>query len=413
MLFGLLGLVAVGKPGAACAEEGFPRTRNVAVGERPLPGYEASGFRLGSFDIYPRVTTSVDHDDNIYAADTDPISDVIVGVTPEVDVHSNWARHSLALSANSNFVRYVDQKTENTDGWKVKARGKLDITRELNASLEVSQTRQTEPRYSSAYVSTALEPIQYDTSFAQVSAAATLNRWHISSSLSDARARYADVALRTGGTLTQKFRDRDDGVGVLRVDYALSPSIAVFTEGSLTRTRYRLNVGQDRDSDGRSILAGIDMEITNLITGEISFGHITQSFDDPRRNSISDAHYRARIRWFPTQLITVTLTGNQEITDSGLETNSTVITREAGLQADYELLRNLIINGWSRYVQSDYQGLDRRDKRIESGVGLNYLMNSAVGVNLHYSHGKQDSSGAASGRGFTDNAVGVTLVLQH
>jgi hypothetical protein len=76
-------------------------------------------------------------------------------------------------------------------------------------------------------------------------------------------------------------------------------------------------------------------------------------------------------------------------------------------------LRNLIINASTKYTEGRYQGIDRLDKTVTAGLGVNYLMNRNIGVNLHYAHTRQDSSGLARGREFNDDAVGVSLVLQH
>jgi len=406
--------VALSNPASAQAQSGFPRTRNVGVGERPLEGYEAAGIVVGTFTAYPKITLRSDYDDNILASDVDPISDVVFGMTPEIDVKSNWNRHEIALSANSTITRHDKLKDEDATQWSVEAKGRADLSTSATVNVDLAHNRLVEPRTSAAYLSTDLEPIRYDISTGSIAGSIDFTRVRLSSSVQFARYTYHDALLRTGGVISQDFRDYNDTSAVLRADYALSPSIALFSEGSVGKSHYRSQSStSDRDSSRSSVLAGVDMELTNLISGELSVGYLDQEFDDPELSGFSGVHYRAKLRWFPTQLVTVSLSGTQTTSDSGLVGDAGLVTRDLNLQADYELRRNLIVTARVGYVDGDYEGIDREDKRTEESVALNYIMNRAVGLSLRYSHLHQTSSGADRGVSFTSNRIGVALVLQR
>lgn len=80
---------------AAAPQSNFKRDRNVSVSARPRPDYQAAGIHAGAFTVYPKLTTSFEHNDNIYAAQTGAQDDTIWHVNPELNVVSNWNRHFL------------------------------------------------------------------------------------------------------------------------------------------------------------------------------------------------------------------------------------------------------------------------------------------------------------------------------
>ncbi len=98
-------LVTAAGVSAASAQVMDPQTqRNVGVMDRPRPDYDAAGMRSGAFIILPRLTTTVDFDDNIYAGSTTKTSDTVVLLQPEVTVRSDDDTHFEAVVVAPQFV---------------------------------------------------------------------------------------------------------------------------------------------------------------------------------------------------------------------------------------------------------------------------------------------------------------------
>jgi len=403
-LFASLGAVS-----SASAQSAFDRSGNVGVLDRPHPEYDALGIRTGSFLIYPKVEIGIGYDDNVYAAEDDAIEDVIYSVSPSVSVESTWSRHSLGLSAAANIQRYADLGNEDTDQYRLQATGRLDIRRDANITGSVGYVSAVESRGSSGYTTVTRSPIEYDTVTATLAGVKDFNRVRLSGRLGVTDTDYKDNVSFAGAPIDFDFRDNQTDVASARLDYAVSPATALFGEVGFTNADYD---NSNRDSDGVRLLGGVNFELTNLVTGEVSAGYITRAFDDGLTSDVEQFAYRASLNYYPTQLLTVGLKGETTINDSGVLITPAYVSDSVGLQLDYEVLRNLIVTGVADYSRDDYQDIDRTDDRYGAGATATYLLNRRAGVSLTYSQLTQDSSGAARNVDYTERTLSLALVLQ-
>lgn len=399
----------------AATDSNFARDRSVSVRQRAHPGYEALGVSLGAFTAYPKVAIGVEHNDNIYGASTNEVSDVVWRVQPEVVVASNWSRHSLQAYARGSINRYNDFDSENSEDFTVGATGRLDITRRANVTAGAQYASLTEPRTSSSSPVLAAHPIEYDQTSAFVTAGREFNRLKVSARLDYAKFDYQDGRTTAGAVVEQDDRDRTNTSLTARADYAVSPATALFVQVSGNKRDYRLSkpaVALIRDSDGVEALAGANFEIGAVMRGELGVGYIKQSYDDPAFKTIDGMGARALVEWFPTELTTVTLNGSRTVEDSGIPGSSGYLSSNVGGQIDHELMRNVLLTGQLSYGKDEYEGVDRNDKRLNAGVSATYLMNRHVGLTVGYSYFDQKSDGLAAGGDFKVNKVGASVTLQ-
>lgn len=408
----LAGPVACLFPQLASAQDSVQRGSNISVMERPRPGYEATGIRAGGFVAYPSLTLRTEYDDNLFAR-PDAVSDTIFTVQPSLEIRSDWGRHAAGLSLDADLKRHDRFKSEDTDAWKVAGTGRVDVSRDFIVRGQASVADRVEPRNTTAFSVESVEPIEYGIETAGVTASKDFNRVRVVGRANFARYDYRNGRDVAGTVVEQDYRDHDEFETGLKVAYAVSPIAAVFVDGGLQKMDYDLFQGHERDSDGVTALVGIDMEITRLVSGEVSVGYIKQSFDDPTFKDIANPHYRVRLDWYPTQLITVGLTATQRVTDSPLSSSPAYLSRAVELKADYELLRNLILSGQIHGADQDYRGIDRHDRRYGGVLSANYLVNRTLGVSLRYNYETLSSSGASRGRDFDDNSISLALVFQR
>lgn len=410
---GLVGGLLVLCPHHASAQDAlFKRGENVGVLERPRPGYEALGVRAGGFIVYPSLTLRAEYDDNLFAR-PEAQSDTIITTTPSLEVRSDWPRHAVTLSADANLRRHDRFKSEDTDTWSVAGRGRLDVTRDTTLSGGASFADRVEPRTAATSAVEPAEPVQYQVESANLVATHQLSRVKLVGRAELARYDYRDAQDVAGGVIDEDYRDRSEIDLRAKVAYAHSPSTAFFAEVGAQQMNYERSVGPNRDSEGLTALAGVDLEITRLITGEFSVGYLHQSFNDPAYEDISNPHYRMRIDWYPTPLITVGLTATQRVNDSPLAEAPAFLARTVEVKADYELLRNLIVSGQIHGADEDYRGIDRRDRRYGASLSANYLVNRTVGVSMRYKFETLNSSGVSQGRDFDDQSISLALVFQR
>jgi hypothetical protein len=393
----------------------FARDRSVAVRARPRPEYEALGLTLGAFSAFPKVELGLEHNDNIYATSTGEVSDQIWRVRPEVNVVSNWPRHSVSTYARASLNRYADRETENSNDWGVGGAGRLDFARKTTVAFGADYQRAVEPRSSSSTPTAAAEPIGYDVASAYVGGASTGGRLRLSGRADWRSYNYDDGVDVLGGVIDQDERDRDVVSGLGRADWAVSPATAVFVQASVNDRSYSepsTATYAARDSSGYELLTGVNFELGAVARGEIAAGYISQSFDQAAYGDVDGYGARASLEWFPTQLTTVTLSGSRTVEDSAIAGSGGYLSTGGSIQIDHELLRNLIVSANLNLATDDYEGIDRSDDRFTASIGASYFMNRRLGVSVTASRYDQSSSGAAAGTEFGQNRLMVSLVTQ-
>lgn len=409
--------------GANETNENFRRDRNVSVLQRPHEGYEALGVREGAFTLWPKLTASGEYNNNIFATQDDTVADGIFHTTPEIDLTSNWSRHSLQAHARGVLNQYAQNSDQNTNDYSLGADGKLDVLRSASIFGGVDVSRYTEPRTSAGSEGEPF-PVQFHQTTAYLSGARTFNRLKVSGRVDWRKYNY----LNRTGNFPQDDRDRDVYVATARADYAVSPDTAVFVEVDGNDRNYDLSSSPivngvptfpdfvNRDAKGGQVLVGANFELAALVRGEVGVGYMKQDYKDKAFSDYSGLGARGQVEWFPTQLTTVTVTGSRSVEDASIVGASSYISTNGALQVDYELLRNVILSGNASYGHDAYRGIDRTDKRYGIGASASYLMNRNVGVSLAYNHFKQDSSGTDTSTqvaNYTVDRVGLTLTLQY
>lgn len=409
-----MSLLALASTQAVAQEQNFKRDRNVSVQERPRPDYDPAGLHTGAFVIYPKATLSVVGDDNIFVQPTNETSDTIFRARLEAQAKSTWSRHRLEFHGWTQFNEYSSHSSESTTDYSLGASGQLDISRHDALGLGVDFGHLTEPRTDPNSPTGASEPIRYDQTSVYVSGVKEFNRLRLLG-----RADYFKFNFRDDPSIfapDQDLRDRTVTTGSARAEYAVSPATAVFVEAAFNKRDYRLAppLGfHDRSSKGSEYSLGANFDIGALVRGEVQVGYMNQDYDYTGFGTIKGGTVHAKVEWFPTQLITVTLVANRTIEDATSTNSSAYVATQVGVRADYEFMRNLIIDGSIGHESDDYRGIDRNDRRWVVGAGATYKLNRMVGIRAFYDHLDRDSGGINAGGDYKINRVGLALILQR
>lgn len=394
----------------------FQRDRNVTVRDRPRPDYDALGLRAGAFLVLPKAEVSVAYEDNVFAEEVNPRSDWVTSFAPSVQVESQWARHAVSARLSANTYQYgkYDDNSSTTASSQIK--GRLDVVRGTAITGGLGFDHLVEPRSSASSPFDAVEPIRYNQASADLGFSREVNRVRVSGAVHYRSYVFQNARSLLGTKIDEKYRNNAAWEQQLRVDYALGPTLALFVNGTHNSWAFKaptnpLDVG--RDASGYALTTGADFEITQLARGQVQVGYLDQNYEDPRVGDTSGLSLSARVEYFPSQLLTVTLNAKRAAQSTGVFGAGGVVNTNFGLQGDYELLRNLILTARVQYYDDDYRGLDRQDKTWTGTLGANYLVNRWFGFNLLYSRQDQNSSGLQRGRDFIDNRVQLGLVAQY
>ncbi|KPF78831.1 outer membrane beta-barrel protein [Novosphingobium sp. AAP93] len=392
-----------------------PRMERDTVGARSRPEVETAGARVGALLISPSFGIEADATDNIYARSDTKRGDVALAILPALAVRSQWSRHALGLSAEGTVKRYARRTTENIETYAVKLDGRLDLSGDTRLSGDIGTARRIEPRGTTGDTLFGAAPI----AFTQLSGGGEIEQTFARARLTIAgryeRFLYEDREL--GGTLIDlSQRDYEALTGSFRAAIGVGPGVATFASLAYNRNRYLTTpAGQpSRDSHGFTLLTGVAFGLNRLLQGELGVGWVRQDFNAPVFPRISGLAYNAQLRWSPTRLTTVRLSGGRTFQRSPIIGVAGIQQHEVTLSAEHELLRTLILRPSLRYLVADFQvptGAAKRQERYFTGAfGATWRLTQHLEVAADYAHSLGRNSGAVDpGRAYDRNRATISI----
>ncbi|HVZ29393.1 MAG TPA: outer membrane beta-barrel protein [Asticcacaulis sp.] len=412
----VMGLAAAQSAGAqATVDNNFGRDRSVAVNDRAKTDYQPLGIRLGAFMANPQIGVSLNSNDNVFYDDAKKKSDVVLEVTPSVEVASDWSRNALAFGISSAIDQYGSATTENATSWNAHASGRYDISSHVNVFGNLSHDDGVLSRSDPLASTNSAKPTKRQ--FDNITTGFTLvgNRLRLIAQTSQREETYHDVLDNVGGTIPEHLRNLTTYTGSVRVDYALSPNVSVYVNGELNRRKYD-DFNQARFNAKGSILSvGTSFDLDKLARGEIEVGSVNQTQKyQPALGKQTSTYVNGKVEWYPTEITTVTFNAGTNFTDAGLSGAPTALVTRAGVNVDHELLRNLILSAGLNGEKYAFKGLDRTDTRQRLSFAANYFLSRRVVLNASFNHDQLKSRGAAAyNKPFTDNNIQVGIVLKY
>jgi hypothetical protein len=392
----------------------YNRGRNVSVQDRPRPAYGAIGGRVGGFLLFPRVQSELELTDNLYAADNDRESDVVLRVGPEIRLRSDWSRNDLELYAKAARSHAFDNARERFTAYEVGGQGRAEV-----AAGQVfgggSFGQFVEPRTELNARRQNIEPTEYELARAYVGGNQTFARTRFSGRLDLRDFDFQDGRDVLGGVVELDDRDQTQIILSGKAEYGVSPDTAAFVELAAARRDYDTPIPgrvETRSSDSLELTAGVNFDLTQLARGEFQAGVTRRSFEAASFGDVTALAARGRLEYFPTQLTTVMFDLNRRVEDAADVFMPGSISTDASVRVDHELLRNVILTARLGLGWDDFEGVDRQVERMNASLSAVYLLNRRLGLRLSYIHQREDGSGLAARPGFEVNRLVLGTVVQ-
>ena len=347
-----------------------------------LEPYDPVGIKVGSFVLFPEVEIGGVWTSNLFAS-PNAVSDGAIELLPSGRLVSNWAAHALEFSAGGDFSFYDDHPDENNRGYRVEARGRVDVTRRSNLQAVVNRERAKESR--SAIDAATAGPPTYVT---QDLAAATLSH------------RFNRLSLQLTGTITESrydiadagLSDRDGNEAALgvRASWEFKPTLVAFAavEGNARAFDRASEVdGLSRDSDGRRYRAGVSFgDKGEILRGEVSLGYGVQEFDAPGVPDVDGAILDANLAWRLNALTALMLTASTDFTETTSQDAGGVIEHRLGLEARHAFRHSLVGSAGISGLRRSYAGIDVDESELALKLGLEYFLAREAVVFGRYEH---------------------------
>lgn len=350
-------------------------TRGVGVEDRSREGYAAQGIRVGSFLFLPSARTELSFNDNLFATPNEKIDDFIFDLGPELQVRSNWRNHALNALVSGNIGRYVERIAENYQDYLLSADGRLDISKDAKAFMNVEANHLHEERGSVDDVN-GRNPTTYNRYNAAVRYEHGVNKLRFLGGTGVTGYRF-DNTKTAAGLIFSDNRDRFEYAANARGEYMFFEKYGVFASVDGIDVDYDTADGSGliRSSTGYDARAGALIDFTGLLTGEVYAGYVDRRYKDSALTDIGVPVYGAGLLWNISGLTTLEFDIAREIAETTSIGVSGILSTTADLVINHELKRNILLRGAINYTDSDFRGSGRSDERYSAELGAKYLLN--------------------------------------
>ncbi len=380
-----------------------------SVTARASSNFDSSGIPLGPFRLDGSADIDVAYDNNVYNTNAQRLSDVIATITPRVQAETVTPGHDLVLAAQGVIQRFGKLDAENNEQYNLTADGRLSIGRPFTISGSAFYGRHSELRGTLGDIVVGA-PNQYQLGGATATATAQLVNLVVSIGGGFASFNYRPVAL-AGSTISQDYRDRTVYTGEARAELQVGPGIQAFTTLNGNWQDYKFLVPANQNSHGYAAIGGVDFGITELISGEIGVGYLSQTYDQGAIHTVGGVTYSGKIVWNLTTLLTVTLSGGRTLQQSPYFDQAGVVEDSFGVHLDYELLRNLIITFDENGTFDNFRGLARHDRLFATAVAARYRINRTFEASLRFNNRDQASRGPAA-RPYSGDSLSLSVMAR-
>jgi len=346
--------------------------------------YAALGIRAGSFLLLPSLDLSGAYTSNAEHGPGNSAAPYFVAA-PELQVRSDWERHSLTADIAASYTEYGDHLVPSLNAPYVNSKidGRVDVSRDTKIVLENRFLVATDnPGSPNLPAGLAQLPIN-TTVGGTVGVQQQFNRFSFSLKGTFDRANYFSSLLTDGEISSNTDRNFNQYAGILRAGYDLSPAIKPFVEVQEDDRIHDLQFdrsGLQRDSTGTTAKVGAAVDMFGSLTGEMAGGYVDRRYQDPTLPDVTGFVADGALIWQATPLTTAKLSATSQVYETVLPATTATLTRDITLQIDHAFLLWFIGTLKGGYGTDDYVGSPLLNRRYFVSAGLTYKLNRDVQV---------------------------------
>jgi len=356
------------------------------VPQRPLPlaagdPYAALGIRAGSFLLLPSLDLTAGYNTNPERVTGSGGAPYFIAA-PELQVRSDWERHSLTADITGSYTEYGENLVPslNVPYLNAKIDGRVDVTRDTQILLDqrflINTDNPGSPNLrTNQQAQLAQLPLNFDVG-ETVGVAQQFNRLSFSLRGTFDRSTYDESLLTDGETSSNADRNFNQYAGIMRAGYELDPGFKPFVElegdERIHDEQFDRN-GLQRDSVGASGKVGAAVDLFGSLTGEMAVGYVERTYQDPTLPNVSGVIADGSLLWQATPLTSAKLTATSQVYETIVAGASGELSRDVSLQIDHAFQYWLVGTLKGGYGNDNYVGVFT-DNRYFVSVGLAYKL---------------------------------------
>lgn len=352
--------------------------------------FAPTGLRVGAFVLRPAVEAGVGYTDNVNGTAQGRVGAGFSRLAAEARLESDWSRHALGLRGRIERQDFFTGATEPRTIIDTAATARLDATRTTRIDAQATFRRAPDTTTGIALPAAAINRPNVDQLGAQAGITQRFARLEVGLRGTYDQFRYGTTDLADGTRLSNRVRDANLRTLNLRVGYDISPAVQPFIEALYAERAFLAPIdpstGRPQGSDVLIPRAGIAFDMGAMLRGELAIGWATQRPRDETLARTQGLTLDANIAWAVTPLTTVRVIARSNILDTAASGGAGGLTREAILQVDHALLRNLTLSASGGIALDDFAGVNRLDRRLTATLAAVWRLNRNASLRVAASH---------------------------
>jgi hypothetical protein len=360
---------------------GFDQSQGVAVLAQPRPAYEAQGVREGDFIIQTGIDESFGYNSNLLGTEN-ALGSAFIETAPSIDVASDWSRDRLGLHAAIDHIEDIDAEDQSHTDGTVGLGGSYTVGRG-DVTLGYTHLWQHENGTDIGAIASQT-PIGYDVDDLRGEATFIAGRTAITPNFDLADYRFGSAAIGDA-TISQSYRDRLlASLGVTARYDTGGTDLLVVLQGIDSHYTEELSGQPTLDSRSVLALAGFDTDAARVWRYRLLAGVEYRSFAAAQFGARAAPIVEGSIIWTPSRMLTLTGTVTRSIEEPQSEGTDGYIYTQARLVADYELRRNILLQGRLGLQTADFLQGGGNYTYVSAGAGATWLLNRHIRISLNY-----------------------------
>jgi len=374
--------------------------------------YAPLGLRVGTFVLRPSVEQGLTWTSN--ANDSPEGGEAVLSETTlRLRAASDWSLHRANLDASTTIRRSLSGEDVKEAEGDINANLELDLANRLTGRASLGYSFGRESASSPVSIPGVEEQPLRHTIVGTLGIEKGVGPLRLRATGEVSRNQYGDAELVGGGTLSQSDRNSTLALVRLRGGYEISPALMPFIEVEAGRRFYdeeRDSAGYARSANRLGARAGVAIDLTEKLSGEISAGWISEDFEDDRLQSISGPSLAASLEWSPMRGTIVALNAATYVEGSTSPGSSGSLLHTGALRLERQMRSNLTGSLAFGASYRDYEG-GGHDLVLSGEAALTWWLNRYVGLTGRARHERQTSN--LPGRDYETNSVFMGMTIQR
>jgi hypothetical protein len=370
---------------------GYDQDLGVTVLSRIRTGYEESGIQLGSFTVRPDLDQSIFDNTNVNGIAGQNSGSWGSETAGSLSAQSDWDRDSLNGQVSFDHNQYFALPSDSYTNWNIGLGGGYTIG---DSQLLVSYSHSTYNQLGTTIgMAQSTTPAVNTTDTAELGYTFTFGRFSVTPTLDFSAYRFGPVTAG-GIQQDQSSLNRDVIAGGVVTRYALTGAAGILFVARGTGSDYinQQSGVPSNNSTSAMFLAGLDYQGESLWRYSLLVGVERTEFSAAQYGSETAPVVSAQVIYTPTGVLTLTGSATRAIEDSDTLASAGYVLSQANLTADYELLRNVLLEGRAGVQYVSYiQGSSQSNETV--GGGVTWLLNQNVRLSLNDDFTNQTSAG--------------------